>query len=98
MAQKTSELLKEWGVSGYKLRTYPIGHTVSMDEIGHVRDFLLSTIPDDPSCRVKLKDPSSMSVKELKLAIQRAGLAHRAAGFCEKAEFVKLLQEHRNKL
>jgi len=95
MAQKTRALLLERGIQQYNLKTYSIGHTVSNEEIGHLTDFLRQVLPDDPNCRVTLPDPHTMSIKELKAAIQRAGLSHKAAGFCEKSEFVKLLQDHR---
>ena len=44
----------------------------------------------------KLKEPSKMSVKELKEAIRNAGLGSKAVGLVEKSEFVKLVQDHRN--
>ena len=42
-----------------------------------------------------MKDPSEMSVKELKEAIRQAGLGQKALGLTEKSEFVKLLKKHR---
>ena len=36
-----------------------------------------------------------MSVKELKAAIRKAGLASKAVGLMEKSEFIKLAQDHR---
>ena len=43
---------------------------------------------------IKAKDPSEMSVKELKKAIQSAGIGAQCVGFTEKHEFVTLLQTH----
>jgi hypothetical protein len=60
--------------------------------------FFGEVLPSDRAFIVKPKDPDSMSVKELKIAIRNAGLAERAAGFCEKQEFVALLKEHYSKL
>jgi hypothetical protein len=39
-----------------------------------------------------MKDPSEMTTKELKEAVQRAGLGQQALGLMEKHEFIKLLQ------
>lgn len=44
------------------------------------------------TCSIKPKDPSKMTVKELKAAIRHHGLHVQAAGFCEKQEFVALLE------
>lgn len=95
MAEKSREACLAKGLQDYTLKTYPIGHTVSPDEIAAVLGFLQEVLPDDPSCRIRLKDPAEMSVKELKQAVRDAGLAHKAVGFMEKAEFVKLLQDYR---
>ena len=86
----------EKGVTNYELKSYPIPHTVNMDEISTWQSFLQEILPPNDSCRIKLKDPSEMSVKELKAAIAKAGLGQKAVGLMEKSEFVKLLEEHRN--
>ena len=52
-------------------------------------------LPHDASLAIPAKNPEEMSVKELKSAIQAAGLAAQAAGLYEKADYVKLLKEHR---
>jgi lysophospholipase-2 len=96
MAQKTEARLKELGVTDYTVKSYPIGHTVNMDELAAVKNFLEVKLPDDETCRIKVKDPSEMSVKELKAAIRKAGLSQKAVGLMEKHEFVRLLQEHRD--
>ena len=44
----------------------------------------------------EVKDPSVMTIKELKAAIADAGLGQEAAGFVEKSEFVELLQRQLN--
>jgi len=96
MAQKTQSRLMEAGVLNYELKTYPIQHTVSPSEIGDVLKFIQKVLPPDDTCKIKVKDPSEMSVKELKAAIRKSGLASKAVGFMEKREFVKLLQDHRD--
>jgi hypothetical protein len=96
MAEKTKATVVAKGIKSYTLKKYPIGHTVGADEIQDVHNFLVSVLPPDDSCRIKLKEPSEMSVKELKAAIRKAGLSQQAVGLMEKHEFVKLLQHHRS--
>ena len=55
----------------------------------------MNVLPFDADLVIPAKDPSEMSVKELKAAILSAGLQNQARGLCEKSEFVKLLVEHR---
>ena len=95
MAQKSQALLQAKGVSHVEFRSFPIDHTVSPDELKTVLAFVQERLPADDTCKVTLKDPTSMSVKELKAAIRKAGLSQKAAGFMEKQEFVKLLQDYR---
>lgn len=95
MAEKGRYLLLEKGVKDYDLNSYPIPHTVSPVELKEAMEFLLSVLPPDESFKVQLKDPSTMSIKELKGAIKKAGLGNKAVGLMEKDEFVKLLQDHR---
>jgi lysophospholipase-2 len=84
------------GGTDYRLVTYPnLAHSVSPKEISDVLAFLKEVIPPDDACRVKPKDPADMSVRELKTAIERAGLSRMAVGFSEKREFVDLLRRHR---
>ena len=97
MATKTHEKLKEAGVTNCELKTYPIPHTVSPDELQAVGDFLSKVLPASDEHKITLKDPATMSVKELKAAIRKSGLSQKAVGFTEKSEFVKLLQDHRSK-
>lgn len=95
MAQKTKQRLSEVGIENYTLKTYPIQHTVSPDELRDMMQFAARVLPPDDSCRVKLKDPKDMSVKELKAAIKNAGLGSKAVGLMEKGEFIKLVEDHR---
>jgi predicted esterase len=96
MAGKSRQKVMAVGATDYTIESYPIGHTVSMDELRRVEDFLMKVLPNDPSYRIKLKDPSEMSVKELKLALRKAGLS--SVGLMEKSEFVKLLKDHRSNI
>ncbi len=97
MAAKTKAKLAELGLKAdYTLQSYPIPHTVSPQELRDALAFLGKVLPPDDTCRVQLKDPSAMSVKELKAAIAKAGLGSKAVGLMEKSDFVKLLQDHRD--
>lgn len=98
MAQKTKSKLLEMGMNDYDLRLYQIPHTISPPELDAAREFLLERLPDDPKFRIQLKDPKSMSVKELKAALRKAGILSQTVGFTEKQEFVKLLESHRKSL
>ncbi len=92
---KTKGVIDERGLTSYNLKTYRgLTHSVSQEEINDVFQFLSSILPHDESFVIPLRDPSTMSVKELKQAVQAAGLGARAAGFCEKAEYVNLLTEY----
>eukprot|EP00529_Nitzschia_sp_RCC80_P026650 CAMPEP_0113486568 /NCGR_PEP_ID=MMETSP0014_2-20120614/25063_1 /TAXON_ID=2857 /ORGANISM="Nitzschia sp." /LENGTH=282 /DNA_ID=CAMNT_0000380243 /DNA_START=204 /DNA_END=1052 /DNA_ORIENTATION=- /assembly_acc=CAM_ASM_000159 len=96
MAEKTKAILHEKGLSGdYTIKSYPIPHTVSPTEIADALSFLGDVLPADDSFRITLKDPKSMSVKELKAAIRKAGKSSKTVGFSEKADFVKLLEDIR---
>ena len=94
MAEKTKFMLTKMGLENYDLNSYPIPHTVSPSEIGDAMKFLMKVLPFDESMKITLKDPKTMSVKELKAAIRKAGL--NALGLMEKSEFVKLVQDHRD--
>ena len=97
VAQKSKMLMTGVkGATNYELKTYPgLQHSINMQELADAKAFLERVLPADDSCRITLKDPSEMSVKELKAAIRKAGLAHKAVGLMEKHEFVKLVKEHR---
>jgi lysophospholipase II len=96
--EKTKRHVVEKGLQAdkYTTKSYPIAHTVSMPEIADVLQFLKTILPDDETCRISVKDPTEMSVKELKAAVKRAGLQSKAVGLMEKSEFVRLLQDHRS--
>ena len=55
-------------------------------------------IPHDATLNIppkaQPKDPSTMSVKELKIAVRDRGLASKAVKFTEKSEFVALLKDY----
>lgn len=57
--------------------------------------FVRKLLPHDAELVIPAKAPAEMSVKELKAAIVAAGLQSKARGLFEKAEFVKLLDDHR---
>jgi predicted esterase len=95
MAEKSKERLMSLGVEDYTLESFPIQHTVSPQELQKVTAFLGKVLPPDDSCKIVLKEPKEMSVKELKAAIRKAGLGRQAVGFMEKSEFIKLLEDHR---
>ena len=97
MAEKSREALLGMGVTNYELKSYKgLVHSVNMEEVADVMAFLTRVLPPDKSCRIQLKDPSEMSVKELKAAIRSANLGSQAIGFMEKRDFVNLLKDHRN--
>ena len=97
MAELTKKALTEMkGAKNYELKTYPVQHTVSMEEIAEMESFLQKILPPDETCRVRVKEPKEMSIKELKAAIKKAGLSNKAVGFMEKSEFIRLLQDHRD--
>lgn len=95
MAQKTKQRLTESGVEKYTLETFPIPHSVSPEEIRNMFRFVSQILPADDACKITLKDPKEMSVKELKAAIKKAGLGSKAVGLMEKSEFIKLVEDHR---
>jgi predicted esterase len=95
LAEKTKAKLVACGATNYEIKSFPIQHTVSPDELAQVSRFVQSVLPADDTCKIQLKDPSAMSVKELKAAIKKAGLGPKAVGFMEKSEFIRLLQDHR---
>eukprot|EP00574_Skeletonema_japonicum_P005392 CAMPEP_0201724666 /NCGR_PEP_ID=MMETSP0593-20130828/8349_1 /ASSEMBLY_ACC=CAM_ASM_000672 /TAXON_ID=267983 /ORGANISM="Skeletonema japonicum, Strain CCMP2506" /LENGTH=285 /DNA_ID=CAMNT_0048215967 /DNA_START=85 /DNA_END=942 /DNA_ORIENTATION=- len=98
-ANESHSAVKAKGATNYILKTYPgLAHSVNPQEIGDVLLFLQQILPPggEGEFKVKLKDPSEMSVKELKGAISKAGLGRLAVGLMEKREFVELLHQHRD--
>ena len=94
MAEKSKERLASMGVEDYTLESFPIPHSISPQELQKVLAFVQKVLPPDDTCTIKLKDPKEMSIKELKVAIRKAGLS--TTGLFEKSEFIKLLEDHRN--
>jgi hypothetical protein len=96
MAEKSQQAVKAKGCQSYTLKSYTgLGHSINNDEVKDVVQFLSQVLPDEATCRVQLKEPSQMSIKELKAAIRKAGLQHKAVGLMEKHEFVKLVEDYR---
>ena len=94
-AEKTKLHVTGKGLKNYNVIPYHgVGHTVSTEMMKNAMEFIKSILPDAPELALKPKEPSDMSVKELKEAIRRAGLATQAVGFYEKREFVELLEKH----
>lgn len=96
LATKSKDAVIAKGLKSYDLHYYPIGHTVDMTELKDVTQFLKTILPADDACKIQLKDPATMSIKELKAAIRKAGIQSQALGFTEKREFIDLLNNHRN--
>jgi len=97
IAQKTKQLLLDRGATAYELKSYPgLQHSINMDELKDVKGFLSKVLPVDGTCNIKVKEAKDMSVKELRVAIQKAGLSHKAVGLFDKQEFVSLLQDYRD--
>lgn len=96
-AEKTKDEVTRQGATDYTLRSYTgLGHSLNQEEINHAMAFLVQQLPFAADLAIPVKDPSEMSVKELKTAINNAGLQRQAVGLCEKSEFVKLIVEHRH--
>jgi lysophospholipase II len=95
MAVKSQEMVQSKGAVDYQLKSYSIAHTVSPSEVNDVLTFLQKHLAPSETCKIQLPDPATMSVKELKAAIRRAGLGQQAVGLMEKREFVQLLQDYR---
>mmetsp|Transcript_12294 Transcript_12294/g.23036 ORF Transcript_12294/g.23036 Transcript_12294/m.23036 type:complete len:353 (-) Transcript_12294:96-1154(-) len=97
MAGRSRDAIMSMGAKNYEMMTYPdLVHSVNMKELQDIQSFLKRVLPDDDNCKVTLKDPNEMSIKELKEAIRHAGIGSRAVGLMEKSEFVKLVEDHRN--
>lgn len=95
--ESQSTLMSEQhGATNYTLQCYPgLAHSINPQELSDVLDFLRKVLPPNDAYKVKLKDPSDMSIKELKHAIVQAGLGKRAVGIMEKREYVDLLHQFR---
>jgi lysophospholipase-2 len=96
-AIESQHVVQTKGATNYQLKTYSgLAHSVNPQELQDVLSFLKSILPPTTEFNVKLKDPAEMSIKELKVAISKAGLGRQAIGLMEKREFVELLQGHRD--
>jgi predicted esterase len=95
VAVRTQQVVtNDKGATSYKLKSYPIQHTVSPAELADVLKFLHEILPELPVVEDD-RDPTAMSVKDLKKALQAAGLSQEMNGFVEKSEFISLLQKYR---
>lgn len=97
-AEKTKKHVTGKGLKSYTIKSFNVGHTVSPDIMMSAVEFLSKIIPNAPELAIKPKEPCDMTVKELKEAIRKAGLAGKSIGFFEKREFVELLESHRRPL
>ena len=87
------------GLLSYDLKSYRgLQHSVDDNVLQDVMSFLEARVQHDPAHAVPMKSPADMSIKELKAALREAGLLSQAAGFVEKSEFVRLLDEHYQKI
>jgi predicted esterase len=94
-AMKSKEFLVSKGMTSYKLAMFEgMGHTISLAVLDATIDFIKLYFYQDESFIVRPKPFAEMSVKELKQAVREAGIANKAVGLNEKAEFVALLETH----
>jgi lysophospholipase II len=94
-AEKTKAHVTGKGLKNYDIMSFKdVGHTVSPEMMRSAIEFVKSIVPDAPELALKPKLPCDMTVKELKDAIRKAGLASEALGFFEKREFVDLLEKY----
>jgi len=97
---RVSALFEKMGgkKESYEVKLYSgLDHSVSMEELNDVVAFLKRVIPQE-SVEPKVNgDPTMMTVKELKQAIEQAGLEKQARGMMEKSELVNLLITYLNR-
>ena len=92
-AEQTLAALKQQGATAAELRGFKgLQHSVSQEELGVALAFLQRVLPSSaqPSAGKPLGE---MSVRELKVAIERAGLGQQAVGLLEKKDMVELLRK-----
>lgn len=95
-AERSRDELLKAGVKTYTLQSYAgVQHSISMDIVRDAATFLTQCLPADYPA-LKPKDPSTMSVKELKEVIRDNALASKAVGLTEKSEFVQLVKDFYN--
>jgi len=98
MAVKTHKVMIQKGATNYQLKKYPdVQHTIITDEIRDVESFLANILPYDEKIRIRPKDPSKMTVKELRSLIQNLGLQYQANGLREKYELIRLVKDNQNR-
>lgn len=91
MAVKTQSVLQQQhNVESYQLKSYPIAHTLSMDELQDVQQFLLQQLPDHPQYCCSSDVATQWSIKQLKTMCQVYGMDTRT--FTEKSELVAAVQ------
>lgn len=94
---RVSSLVKESGVGNgetYEVKTYRgLDHSVSMEELDDVVNFLRRVIPPIIDAN-SMTNPAQMSVRQLRDAIAKAGLDKEARGVLEKSELVNILSKH----
>jgi len=96
LAGRSRDLLASKGVKNYTIKSYPMEHTVIPDELQDALLFLQKIVPPVEGACIKAKDPSEMSVAELREALQRADVGDKARHLVEKHDLVRLLKDHRN--
>jgi hypothetical protein len=85
------------GVTSYDFKSYAgLGHSLNDAVLRDVVSFLETRLPHREDLVPPSKSPSEMSLRELRQAVQEAGLSSRTRGFVEKEEFVRLLEEFRS--
>jgi len=99
---RVASLVEEMGGNrdSYQVKTYSgLDHSVSMEELNDVATFLRRVIPPilDANSNEEVEnvvDPAKMSVRQLRDAIQKAGLEEQAKGMFEKSEYIDLLSKY----
>lgn len=86
-------LVNDFGMTNHTLKTFPHAgfHNQQMLDAGTA--FIASCLPHDEAFIIPPKQPSKMSVKELKMLIAQHGQAQDTKGLLEKHEFVKVVED-----
>ncbi len=74
-----------------------VGHTITPQILQDASMFIGNCLPAGKEFVLPPKDPSTMSIKELKEFIKNEGLLGKTVGFSEKQEFVNLVIEYYQK-
>eukprot|EP00985_Skeletonema_marinoi_P003047 scaffold1268_cov133-Skeletonema_marinoi.AAC.2 len=105
--ERVLSLLKETSSgneNSYEVKTYAgLDHSVAIDELNDVAAFLKRVIPPipittqtDDAPEYDEVDPTKMSVKQLRAAIEKRGLKEESRGMLEKSDLVNLLLKNQN--